>query len=463
MRTNAMQCKYRETYNNYQYMINCDAYLDNNGTTLVPAIVASEMIKWMNHGNPSSHYAAARASRAMMDEFRAYLARVLGCAANPTTTYDILFTSGASESNALICCGVINNALRALRELHESHASRTSTVLQRIHIVASAIEHKSIMYLLRDMIERHGDVIDVTYVLPDASGHIQAREMARAIRANTILVICMLANNETGAINNIAEISRAVKRVNGHAFVHSDIVQGFGKIPINLARMGVDGASISFHKLHAPIGVGVAIIARTCTAPAICPLVFGTQNKGMRGGTENVPAIAAAFVATRLAYETMSADIAHEISLKKYLMEQLSARAPCITLLDYENQEGAHSRLAMQIVFIDSSTNGGDPNKYLPNTLMVAVAKHIGPPACNSMIRDKLEEARVIVSVGSACNSSSKEHSHVLRAMNMPSILMDGAIRISMSRYTTTRELDLFVNGFIAEAKRQLDTAYARK
>lgn len=427
-------------------MINCDAYLDNNGTTLVPAVVASEMIKWMNHGNPSSQYAAARASRAMMDEFRGYLARVAGCAG-----YEILFTSGASESNALICCGIINNALRAIRGMG-----------QRVHIVSSAIEHKSIMYLLRDMTDRHSDVIDVTYVLPDASGHMLARDMAQAVRPNTIMVICMLANNETGAINDIAGISRAVKRANPRVFMHSDIVQGFGKIPINIARMGIDGASISFHKIHAPTGAGVAVIAHKCSTD-ICPIVFGTQNKGIRGGTENVPAIAAAFAATRMAHETMHEDIAREVTLKRYLMEQLKARAPCITLLDYESQESARARLAMQIVIIDSSTSGGDPTKYLPNTLMIAVAKHIGPPACNSMIRDKLEEARVIVSVGSACNSSSKEHSHVLRAMNMPSILMDGAIRVSMSRYTTTRELDLFVNGFIAEAKRQLDTAYARK
>jgi cysteine desulfurase len=384
----------------------------------------------------------------MMSEFRRYLSRVADCA-----NHEIVFTSGASESNALVCCGIINRALC------QSSMSGSGMSARTIHIVSSAIEHKSIMYLLRDMVARDPAHIEVSYVLPDASGHIVPAEFARAIRPNTVLATCMLANNEAGAINDVAGISRAIKRVNPRVFFHSDIVQGFGKIPIHLTQLGIDGASVSFHKLHAPVGAGVAMISRA-NVQGLCPIMFGTQNSGMRGGTENAPAIAAAFAATRMAFDTMERDIAHSLSLKEYLMAQLRKRAPCVTLDEYaEHERSGRPKLAMQLVFVGDTTVG-DPRRYLPNTLMIAVAKHIGPPACNAKIKEKLEEAQIIVSVGSACNTSSKEHSHVLRAMNMPSLLMDGAIRVSTSRYTTVQEIDLFVNGFLAEAKRQLDTAY---
>jgi cysteine desulfurase len=156
--------------------------------------------------------------------------------------------------------------------------------------------------------------------------------------------------------------------------------------------------------------------------------------------------------------ENQEKTIASEQYLKKYLIQQLSNYAPVVT---YNRYAAARTKYELQIVLV-----GGDdildPRKYLPGTLMLAVAKHVGIPACNAMIKDKLEAANIIVSIGSACNTSKKEHSHVLRAMNMPDVVMCGAIRVSMCGFTTKEEIDRFVREFLREANRQYKEPAAR-
>ena len=290
---------------------------------------------------------------------------------------------------------------------------------------------------------------------PTVGGYIRPQDMVAAIRPTTVLVICMHANNETGAINDIATIARQVRKVNANIFFFSDMVQSFGKVPINLMAWGVDGASMSFHKLHGPPGVGAAII-RLTQLEGFPPRLYGTQNGGMRGGTENVIGIATSFAATRMVFEARESTEQHELALKKHLLEQLFKRAPLSALDMYVH---AQTKLELQIVAIGEQAGLLDTRRYLPGTIMISAAKHVGPPACNTLIKEKLGEARVIVSVGSACNTKSSEHSHVLRAMNTPEVVMDGAIRVSMCAFTTVEEIDRFVEGFIFEVNRQYQTA----
>lgn len=417
------------------------AYLDNNATTLMPESVVRELAKWTNQGNPSASYASAKHCQAMMNDFRATVARAVGCS---LASYAVIFTSGATEANCMIVRGVIERARRA-----RGFAATVSP----FHVVSSAIEHKSIILLLEDAV-RSIPEMSLTLIHPDSMGHMHTKDFVDALRPATKLVICMHGNNETGAINDIAEIGRQVKRASPDVFFHSDIVQTFGKIPVNLSLAKVDGASISFHKLHGPPGVGAAIIKRA-SMNGIPPLLYGTQSFGMRGGTENVIGLGAAFAATTLTLAQQPQTIARELQLKSRIVSTLAERAPVTTLQKYLP---AKEKLELQIVIIGSD-NFLDPTQYLPGTIMLAVAKHVGPPACNSLIKEKLESERVIVSVGSACNTASSEHSHVLRAMKIPTIVMDGAIRVSMCGYSTESEIDRFVSGFINEANRQYQTA----
>lgn len=408
------------------------AYLDNNATTIMPTDVVREMIAWTNQGNPSASYASAKKCAAMIERFRAFLASAVGCT---LAQYAVVFTSGATESNSMILHGIIEQVRRRGAPFH---------------VVVSAIEHKSVLRCVQDALDGI-PTMSVSYVRATVSGHIRPEDVAAAIKPTTVLVACMHANNETGAINNIAEISRVVKARGRDIFMFSDTVQSFGKIPLRLCDFGIDGASISFHKLHGPPGVGAALIRRAYLEgfPA---LLHGTQSAGLRGGTENVPGIGAAFAATRTVLAKRAETAEHERALKEHLIARLGALAPVTSIDAYM---GAREKLELQIVLIANGANVADSTQYLPGTLMLSVAKHIGSSACNSLIKDKLEAAGVIVSVGSACNTKSKEHSHVLQSMGIPTLLMDGAIRVSMCGYTTREEIDRFIDGFIREANRQ--------
>lgn len=412
------------------------AYLDNNATTIMPANIIAEMNKWVNKGNPSASYESAVKCQQLMSEFRTFIAGAIGC---PLKKYAIYFTSGATEANCMIVGGVIERARR------QGGA---------FHIVVSAIEHKSILLMLQDLVVAIPEM-SITYVQPTINGHIRAQDMVAAIRPSTKLVICMHANNEIGAINNIAEIARKVRQINPNIFFFSDMVQSFGKIPINLAAWQIDGASMSFHKLHGPPGVGAAIVS-IAQLDKFPPRLYGTQNGGMRGGTENIIGIAAAFAASKMVFESRESTEKHEIALKKHLLEQIFKRAPLCALDVYMSTQ---AKMELQIVAIGEHASLLDAQKYLPHTLMLSAVKHIGPSACNQLIKDKLEKARIIVSVGSACNTKITDHSHVLRAMNIPDVVMDGAIRVSMCAFTTIEEIDRFVDAFLLEVNRQYQTA----
>jgi cysteine desulfurase len=419
------------------------AYLDNNATTLMPDEVVREMTHWVNAGNPSSSYQSAKRCQDMMSEFRAFIAQQLGISLDQ---YAIIFTSGATEANNMICRGIIEQARETGREFY---------------VVTSAIEHKSILLLLHDM-QRRIPAMHLIEVRPEIGGRVSAETILSIVReCHPILVTCMFANNETGAINDVAQIGTAIKQQYRSAFFHCDIVQGFGKVPINLRGAKIDGASISFHKLHGPAGVGAAIISRDFTH-GFPPLLYGTQSDGMRGGTENIIGIGTAFAASRLVFAHLRETISHELALKSRVISRFREQGIPVRHLAEYIANGPQAQV--EIVVIADELPRANVSRYLPGTLMISAAKHNGPAACNTLIKSVLEKARVIVSIGSACNTASKERSHVLTAMGANNIIMDGSIRASFSMFTTADEIDRFVAGFMTEFRRQYTiTENARK
>ena len=399
-------------------------YLDNNATTLMPAEVCQELLNWCNRGNPSSGYASAVAARKMMDSFRNYLLDLCGCRGE----YVVIFTSGASESNATILRGVVDS--------YEEVTGRVP------HLVVSAVEHKSIIEAAHSMQKRHH--ARVTFVAPTPLGHIRPEDVAAAIEPDTCLVCVMHANNETGAINNIRAIG-TIAHKNNIPF-HCDTVQSFGKHPIQPLVENVDSFSISFHKLGGPPGIGALVVRRKfLEGYKLSPLIFGTQNGGLRGGTENLPGIGAAFAACRIAMQDRAAKNKRLGQLKSLLVTQLATKLPVRSYADYLKSPGNQS---LQIVVI-SGTDG-----YLCNTIMLSVVKR-PEPICNVKLKKALEQNGVVVSIGSACNTLSPKASHVVEAMGMDQFVRKGVLRISLGDDNTKDEILKFVEIFTAAVKMQ--------
>lgn len=408
-------------------------YFDNNATTIMPIDVQKSMMRWCNMGNPSAAYATAVETRKMMTEFRKYIGKLCGidpCCAedrdagpqgakrqNPSK-YKIIFNSGASESN----CTVFHSIVTSYQEV-------TGKIP---HVVMSAIEHKS-LYDMAESYLRRGHVT-VTYVKPTATGHILPADVEKAIEPNTCLVCVMHANNETGAINDIRKIGQIAHKYN--VPFHCDTVQTFGKFPIKPIADHVDSFCISFHKLHGPPGVGALVIKQQLLLGyKMSPIIYGTQNEGLRGGTENVPGIGAAFTATKKTMENRREKNEHMFKLKNAIMNEMRSIFP--TRMFHEPSQND-----FEIVFLSGA--GLD---YLPNTILLSVADK-SKRICNAEMKKTLESKGIIVSVGSACNTASAKASHVLYAMDADEHIRKGALRISLGDENTVHEAKKFIQTF---------------
>lgn len=405
-------------------------YFDNNATTIMPKEVQQAMIKWTNQGNPSAGYASAKRCREMMDDLR----KKIGLATSVETTtgavgpstipqYRVIFTSGASEANCL--------GLRALLDAYTEHVGPA-------HMVISRVEHKSIIEFANSMIAR--GKMTVGWVTPRVSGRIAPEDVEREIRGNTCVIVCMHANNETGAINDISRIGQIAHKHNAVYFC--DIVQSFGKIPVDLRD--VDCASVSFHKVHGPPGCGAMITKSDLLRGwRIDPMIFGTQNEGLRGGTENVPGLGAASVALAWTAKNRSAKNASTLRRKMHIMRELSKRYKTCSYRDYRHGVGVAPQ-GIVIVFI----SGADA-AYLPGTLLFSVVKHSEPHVCNVEMRKELESMGVVVSVGSACNTASDKASHVLYALDADEHVRRGTLRVSLGDHNTDRECEKFIAAMV--------------
>lgn len=373
-------------------------YLDHNATTPVAPAVIEVMLQYCqdDFGNPSSVHQYGRRARVAVDEARDCIAGMLRV---PAST--ICFSSGGTESNNSIIKGVAV----ALAEQG------------RRHIVTSEIEHPAVLDTCADL-ARQG--YEITHVPVTADGVVDPQAVREALTEETLLVSIMHANNETGAIQPIAEIA-ALTHERG-ILMHTDAVQTFGKMPLDIDTLGVDFLSFSGHKLYAPKGIGGWYMRPHVP---FRPLLFGGhQERGRRSGTENVPGIAALGKACELAQQEMAETWQRQARLQQDFERGLRERVP-----DLRIQGAGAARL--------------------PNTTNVAFAGVEGEALLMG-----LDLQGIAVATGSACSSGSLEASHVLRAMAVPDIYLSGALRFSLGRSTTAADID-YVLGVLPDLVRR--------
>ncbi len=362
-------------------------YLDHAATTPVDPAVIEAMIPYLRERwhNPSSIYVEAQAARRALDEARETVAEAIGAASS-----EVIFASGGSEANAL-----------ALRGVLEACRGRGR------HIVTSAVEHHSVLDTA-EQLERAGDA-EVSVVGVDREGRVDPGDVAAAVRDDTVLVSVMHANNEVGALNDIAAIAAAVRERAPGAVVHTDAVQStahLGLFPggVDVERLGVDLLTLTAHKLYGPRGAAVLYVrAGTPLAPQI---LGGAQERRLRAGTEDTPSIVGLAAAVRLAVERREADLSHERALQERLIAELPRRVPLLAI-----------------------TGPRDAGSRLPGSVSCVVGFVEG-----ESILLALDLAGIAASSGSACTTGSVEPSHVLLAMGLPAELARGSLRFTVGR-----------------------------
>jgi len=367
--------------------VNKAIYLDYAATTPVDPRVAQKMIACLltegNFGNPASrsHVYGWQAEEAV-EEARVLVAKLLNC--DPR---EIIWTSGATESDNLAIKGVAEAA-----------------GAQRRHIITSALEHKAVLDTC-GYLETKG--FEVTYLTPDATGVIESRQVAAALRADTLLVSLMHANNEIGVINDIAAIG-AVCRAAGVLF-HVDAAQSAGKVPIDLAVMKIDLMSLSAHKMYGPKGIGALFVRRLPPVKLTPQIHGGGHERGLRSGTLATHQIVGFGEAARILREEMERENARIKSLRDRLWSHLKQLG------------GVHLN--------------GDADRRLPGNLNVAFDGVSGETLLLAL-------DDVAVSSGSACTSATVEPSYVLRALGLPDELAHASLRFTIGRFTTEAEID---------------------
>ena len=363
-------------------------YLDNNATTKVAPEVVDAMLPYLSehYGNPSSMHSFGGNVAENIKEARENVANLIGATAD-----EIVFTSCGTESDST-----------AIRAAVESNPDRK-------HIITSRVEHPAVKNLYETLSKKG---YRVTFVPVDSQGRLDLDYFYENLSSDTAVVSLMWANNETGVIFPIEEISQKIKD-RGIVF-HTDAVQAVGKIPIDINETGVDLLSLSGHKLHAPKGIGILYIRKgTKFSPF---MIGGHQERGRRGGTENVASIVALGKAAELA--------------QKHLDEN-----------GYEHIGRLRDKLETTLLTrISHSMVNGDPEHRLLNTTSIAF-EYVEGEAILLM----MNEHGICASSGSACTSGSLEPSHVLRAMGVPFTAAHGSIRFSLSRYTTEEEIDAVI------------------
>ena len=364
-------------------------YLDNNATTKVAPEVVDAMLPYLSeyYGNPSSMHSFGGDVAAKIKQARENIATLIG-AESPD---EIIFTSCGTESDGT-----------AIRAAIESNPDKR-------HILTSRVEHPAIKNLYETLSKKG---YRVTFVPVDKEGRLDIDYLYQNLSDETAIVSLMWANNETGVIFPVEEISREVKD-RGIVF-HTDAVQAVGKLPIDIKTIGVDMLSLSGHKFHAPKGIGALYIRKgTKFSPY---MIGGHQEHGRRGGTENVASIIALGKAAEMAKEHLDAN-------------------------GYERVGKLRDKLESALLGqIPQSMVNGDREHRLLNTTSVAF-EYVEGEAILLM----MNEHGICASSGSACTSGSLEPSHVLRAMGVPFTAAHGSIRFSLSRYTTEEEIDVVI------------------
>ena len=380
-------------------------YLDNAATTKVSDEVLNEMLPFFkeNYGNPSAIYTFAEQSRKAVDDARDKAAHLIGA-----NSSDIYFTAGGSESD--------NWALKATAEFYGNKGK---------HIITSKIEHHAILHTC-EYLEKNG--FEITYLDVDGDGKISLDELEKAIRPDTILISIMTANNEIGTIEPIAEIGR-IAHEHGVLF-HTDAVQAYGHIPINVDEMNIDMLSASGHKLHGPKGIGILYIRKGVKIRSF--IHGGAQERNRRAGTLNVPGIVGFGKAAELAERDMTKRNEDMIRVRDHLIKRITTEIPYVRL------------------------NGHETDR-LPNNVNVCFRFIEG----ESMLI-LLDQLGVYASSGSACTSGSLDPSLVLLAIGLPHEIAHGSLRLTLSEETTIEDVDFVVDELtkIIERLRKMSPLY---
>ncbi|MFO7794717.1 MAG: cysteine desulfurase family protein [Promethearchaeati archaeon] len=370
-------------------------YLDYAATTPMDPRVIDVIEKHFRetYGNPSSLHSAGQKAAKILYKSRAKIASIINAERK-----EVIFTSSGTEADNMALQGV------AYKNRKEGN-----------HIITSSIEHHAVENPCKEL-EKNG--FKVTYLSVDEFGFVDLEELKEAIIPETILISIMFANNEIGTIEPIGDIGEIAK--DSDIVFHTDAVQAFGKIPIDVNKLNIDLLSSSAHKIYGPKGVGMLYMRnqgyRENEEKFIQPILFGGGHEyDMRPSTENAPGIAGFAKAAELCAEEMP----EEIKRQEYLRDKIIKKA---------------------LVAIDDSFLNGHPTQRLPNNINLTIKYVDG----ESILLD-LDSERIAASTGSACSSTSSEPSHVLRAIGLSNRDASGSLRVSIGRFTTEDEVDYFL------------------
>lgn len=363
-------------------------YLDNAATTKTAPEVVEAMLPYFTeyYGNPSSIYELAGESKKAINEGREKIANVLGAKTN-----EIYFTAGGSEAD--------NWALKATFEAYKDKGN---------HIITTKIEHHAILHTC-EWLEKQG--AKITYLDVDENGIIRLEDLEKSITPETILISVMAANNEIGSIQPIKEIGMIAKE-HGILF-HTDAVQAFGQLPINVDECNIDMLSSSAHKINGPKGIGFLYIRKGVKIRSL--IHGGAQERKRRAGTENVPGIVGYGVAAERAARTMEERTAKEREVRDYLIQKIEGEIPYCRL-------------------------NGHRTLRLPNNVNFSFQFIEG-----ESLLIMLDMEGICASSGSACTSGSLDPSHVLLAIGLPHEIAHGSLRMTISEETTKEDVDFVV------------------
>lgn len=380
-------------------------YLDNAATTKVNKKVLESMMPYFSeiYCNPSAAYSFATKGRIAIEEARNYAAKLIGA-----SDMEIYFTSGGSESD--------NWAIKAVAESFSDKGK---------HIITTKIEHHAVLHTC-EYLERHG--FDITYLNVDSDGKVRLDELKKSIREDTILISVMTANNEIGTIQPVAEIGE-IAHEKGILF-HTDAVQAYGHIPINVDEMNIDLLSASGHKFNGPKGVGIMYIRKGVKIRSF--IHGGSQERGRRAGTYNVPGIAGLGTAAKLAMENMAKRAEKEKELRDYFIDRISAEIP-YTVLNGHREDRLPNNINFCFRFVEGES-----------------------------VLIMLDQAGICASSGSACTSGAIDPSHVLRAIGLSDEMAHESLRLTLSYENTKEEIDTVVGELkrIVERLRGMSPAY---
>ncbi len=380
-------------------------YLDNAATTQTRPEVVEAMLPFFceSYGNPSSVYEIATRSRKAVTEARDVIAKTLGCENN-----EIYFTAGGSESD--------NWAIKGVAEAYREKGN---------HIITSKIEHHAVLHTC-EYLEKQG--VEVTYLDVDENGIIKLDQLKAAIRPTTILISIMYANNEIGAVQPVKEIGEIAKQHN--ILFHTDAVQAFGQLPIDVKELGIDMLSASGHKLNGPKGIGFLYIKNGLKLRSF--VHGGGQERKRRAGTENVPGIVGFGKAVEIAASNLAERTEREIELRDYLIERVLKEVP-YTRLNGHRKHRLPNNANFSFQFIEGES------------LLIM-----------------LDMQGIAASSGSACTSGSLDPSHVLLAIGLPHEIAHGSLRLTLSEDTTKEDIDYTIEKIkeIVEKLRQMSPLY---